>query len=137
MGHPSFCYGKIYLERGGRMARPRKRRRVCRLPNIKAYGPLDGHIHDEPIILSVEEYEVIRLIDLEGLEQEQCAERMEVARSTIQRMYQEAKRKVADSLVNGKTLKIEGGNYMVCERDNEQCIPCNRGGYRHRHGSRG
>lgn len=120
------------------MARPRKRRRVCRLPSIKIFGPLDGNFNsDNFIILSVEEYETIRLIDLEGLEQEQCAERMEVARSTIQRMYQEAKRKVADSLVNGKTLKIEGGNYMVCERDNEQCIPCNRGGYRHRHGSRG
>lgn len=116
------------------MARPRKRRRVCRLPNIKAYGPLDGHIHDEPIILSVEEYEVIRLIDLEGLEQEQCAERMDVARSTVQRMYTKAKRKIADSLVNGKILRIEGGDYILCEGDENLCIPCNRGPHRHRGG---
>ncbi len=117
------------------MARPRKRRRVCKLPNIKVYGPLDGDIHDEPIILSVEEYEVIRLIDLEGLEQEECAEMMGVARSTIQRMYTEAKRKVADSLVNGKILKIEGGNYVLCEKAGNQFIPCNtcnRGRHRHR-----
>ena len=132
-----FYYDKIYLERGGSMARPRKRRRVCRLPNIKVYGPLDGDIHDEPIILSVEEYEVIRLIDLEGLEQEQCAERMDVARSTVQRMYTEAKQKVADSLVNGKILRIEGGDYILCEGDEDPCIPCNRGPHRHRRGKMG
>ncbi len=61
------------------------------------------------VILSVEEYETIRLIDLEGLEQKECAERMGVARSTVQRMYSHAKTKVADSLANGKVLKIEGG----------------------------
>ncbi|QQY79855.1 putative DNA-binding protein (UPF0251 family) [Keratinibaculum paraultunense] len=119
------------------MARPRKRRIVCKLPNIKVYGPLDGNIHDEPIILSVEEYEVIRLIDLEGLEQEQCAERMGVARSTVQRMYTEAKQKVADSLVNGKILRIEGGDYILCEEDNNRCISCNRGRHRHRRGKMG
>lgn len=117
------------------MARPRKRRRVCGLPNIKAFGPLNGDIdHETPIILSVEEFEVIRLIDLEGLEQEQCAERMDVARSTIQRMYTEAKRKVADSIVNGKVLRIEGGDYILCEIDREQCPSCGRGRYRHGRG---
>ena len=117
------------------MARPRKRRRVCGLPNIKAFGPLNGDIdHETPIILSVEEFEVIRLIDLEGLEQEQCAERMDVARSTIQRMYIEAKRKVADSIVNGKVLRIEGGDYILCEIDGEKCPSCGRGQNRYGRG---
>ena len=59
---------------------------------------------------------------MEGLEQEECAERMDVARSTVQRMYSEAKRKVADSIVNGKVLRIEGGDYILCELDRETCI---------------
>ena len=93
------------------MPRPRKRRRVCGMPNYRVFGPLNGVVGDEEnIILTVEEYEVIRLIDLEGLEQEECAERMDVARSTVQRMYVDAKKKVADSLVNGKILKIEKKN---------------------------
>ena len=68
--------------------------------------------------MTVEEYEVIRLIDMEGLMQEECAKRMNVARTTVQRIYAEA-RKIAESLVLGKILKIEGGNYELCE-DSEQ-----------------
>lgn len=115
------------------MPRPRKRRRVCGLPEIKTFGPLCGGINKQEdfIILTVEEFEVIRLIDLEGLEQEECAQRMNVARSTVQRMYIEAKRKVADSLVNGKMLKIEGGDYILCEKNSIQCSPCFRGRRRH------
>lgn len=109
--------------------RPRKRRRVCAMPNHKVFGPLKGPINGE-IILSVEEYEVIRLIDFEGLEQQECAERMEVARSTVQRMYSEAKKKVADSLVNGKVLRIEGGDYLLCSLDNNPCPNCNRHRYK-------
>lgn len=115
------------------MVRPKKRRRVCSVPDYETFGPLNG-IDDnkETILLTVEEYEVIRLIDLEGLEQGQCAERMNVARSTVQRMYVDARKKVADSLVNGKILKIEGGDYVVCNINCEKCSPCFRG--RHRHG---
>lgn len=116
------------------MARPRKRRRVCGLPNHKVFGPVNSNYGGESIILSVEEYEVIRLIDLEGLEQTECAERMDVARSTVQRMYSEAKRKVADSIVNGRILRIEGGDYILCELERDKCISCNRGGRRHRRG---
>jgi len=114
------------------MPRPRKRRRVCSLPRCEVFGPLNGTINDEIVIISVDEYEVIRLIDLEGLEQEQCAERMGVARSTIQRIYTEARRKLAESIVNGKVLKIEGGDYELCKMNESSCCPCNRG--RHRHG---
>ncbi len=116
------------------MARPRKRRRVCRMPNYRIFGPANANPHSEAIILSVEEYEVIRFIDLEGLEQTECAERMDVARSTVQRMYSEAKRKIADSIVNGKMLRIEGGDYILCEMDGNQCIPCKNAGHGHRRG---
>ena len=67
----------------GIMPRPRKWRRVCRLPQNTLFGPLAG-IDDGTIVMTVEEYETIRLIDLEGLNQEACAERMHVARTTAQ-----------------------------------------------------
>lgn len=120
------------------MPRPKKWRRVCRLPDFQSYGPIDGLSEMEDIIImTVEEYEVIRLIDFEGLDQEQSAERMGVARSTVQRIYNDARKKIAQSLVNGKTLKIKGGNYMLCNNgkfDRDICSKCITG--RHRHGNR-
>lgn len=106
------------------MARPKKRRKIYYVPNIKLFGPLDNEPSDkECIILSFEELESLRLMDLEGLDQVECAERMMVARSTFQRIYTEAKRKVADSLVNGRILRIEGGNYIIneCTAKCEKC----------------
>jgi len=110
------------------MSRPRKRRRVCGLPNTKSFGPLSKTElqRNEIINITVEEHEIVRLIDLEGLDQTECAERMGVARSTIQRSYIEVKRKIADCIVNGKTLVIEGGDYILCEK-NIECEPCYRG----------
>ncbi|MBU3160728.1 DUF134 domain-containing protein [Clostridium frigoris] len=117
------------------MARPKKWRRVCMLPEIVKFGPIDlVETLNESIIMTVEEYETIRLIDLEGLNQEQSANVMGVARSTLQRTYDDARRKLADSLVNGKLLKIEGGNYKLCSEleDEENCDNCIC--HRHRHG---
>ncbi|SHK16650.1 DUF134 domain-containing protein [Tepidibacter formicigenes] len=95
------------------MPRPKKWRKVGFIPEIRFYGPLDCDIENSIIIMSVEELESIRLMDLEGLDQNECAQRMMVARSTFQRIYSEAKRKIADSIINGKKLKIEGGNYTL------------------------
>jgi predicted DNA-binding protein (UPF0251 family) len=119
------------------MARPRKMRRICTLPKVDKFGPLDiSKQVSESIIMTVEEYETIRLIDLEELNQEQCADTMEVARSTVQRIYDDARKKIADSLINGKVLKIEGGDYKVCtDFDNKKnCDDCICGGHNYRHG---
>ncbi len=109
------------------MARPRKRRRVCSLPENNKFGPFGINHRLEQVIMTVDEYETIRLIDLEGLNQEECAEKMEVARTTVQSIYTEARKKIAEVLVNGKTLLIEGGDYLiyndaqnVCGRGNRQ-----------------
>lgn len=96
------------------MPRPVKRRLVCGLPEHDLYGPVNNASLDNLIIMSIEEFETIRLIDHEGLDQEQCAQRMEVARTTVQRIFSDARKKIAASLVEGKTLRIEGGNYSVC-----------------------
>ena len=102
------------------MPRPRKWRRVCRLPQNTLFGPLAG-IGDGTIVMTVEEYETIRLIDLEGLNQEACAERMHVARTTAQAMYRNARHKIADCLVNSRRLIIEGGDYLVCNAREMTC----------------
>lgn len=100
------------------MARPIKRRHVCLLPEVNKFGPINIETDKEDVVvMSVEEYETIRLIDLERLTQEESAASMGVARSTIQRIYDEARKKLADALINGKTLKIRGGDYKLCEKD--------------------
>jgi len=108
------------------MPRPRKWRKVCCLPESNLYGPLNGSdIENEIIIMTVEEYEAIRLIDLEGLTQEECAEKMQVARATVQNIYKYARSKLAESLVNGNLLKIEGGDYKLYN-ESERMNGCGR-----------
>ncbi|MBC3797878.1 DUF134 domain-containing protein [Acetobacterium tundrae] len=108
------------------MPRPIKWRKVCCLPESNLFGPLNAPNFEENIIsMTVEEYETIRLIDLEGMLQEECAESMNVARTTVQRIYNDARKKLADALVNGNVLKIEGGNYKLCE-DDQQMYGCCR-----------
>ncbi|HHV64949.1 MAG TPA: DUF134 domain-containing protein [Peptococcaceae bacterium] len=114
------------------MPRPIKRKLVCGPPVYNLYAPVTNTNSQDLVVMSIEEFEAIRLIDYEGLDQEHCAERMEVARSTVQRLYNEARRKIAESLVQGKALKIEGGCYSVCSGDFEvkKCGHC----WRHQHG---
>lgn len=103
------------------MARPPKHRRVCCEPLRRRFGPLQTGSRNSEITMTVEEYETIRLIDLEGCTQEECAVRMEVARSTVQGIYGSARKILADLLVNGKMLIIEGGNYALCQHFDEAC----------------
>lgn len=98
------------------MARPMKWRKVCSLPETSRFGPLDATIDSANFVtMTVDEYETIRLIDLEGFTQEECSQQMNVARTTVQGIYIEARRKLAQSLVNGKILLIEGGEYRLCD----------------------
>lgn len=108
------------------MPRPRKWRKVCCLPDVNKFGPLDGPVGKEHfVIMSIDEYETIRLIDLEGLTQEECANQMHVARTTVQGIYQEARKKIAESLVRGRVLRIEGGDYKLCNgKDDSYGLRC-------------
>lgn len=106
-----------------------KRRRVCRLPDSNRYGPLNSKLADDAYInMTVDEYETIRLIDLEGYNQQECADQMNIARTTVQGIYVEARKKLAESLVNGRALLIEGGEYRICEGLGRGC---GRGCQRH------
>ena len=103
------------------MPRPRKYRKVCHFPGNLSFLPESGADGKEPVVLTVDEYESLRLIDREGLSQELCGERMRIARTTVQLIYTSARRKVADALVEGRPLKIEGGDFRLCDGDAADC----------------
>jgi predicted DNA-binding protein (UPF0251 family) len=104
------------------MPRPRKWRKVCCLPESNLFGSLNAsNLDSEIITMTVEEYETIRLIDLEGFTQEECADQMNIARTTVQRIYNDARKKLSESLVNGKVLSIEGGDYKLCDGLEKSC----------------
>ncbi len=111
------------------MSRPRIQKRICDEPRVDTVTPSSkSGASKETVTMSVEEYEAMRLIDYEGLNQEQSALIMGVARSTVQRLYNEARKKIADSIINVKVLKIGGGDYAICvkKRDQKICSECNR-----------
>lgn len=111
------------------MPRPRKQKRICELPKVDTFGPAQNTVNEaNEILMSIEEYETIRLVDYESLNQEQCAVVMCVARSTVQRLYTDARKKLADCIINGKTLKISGGDYTLCNQSTDQkiCGTCNK-----------
>jgi len=97
------------------MPRPRKRKRLGQKPSYNEFGP-KGVPNSELITLSLEEYETIKLIDQKDLTQEECAKKMNVARTTVQRIYSNARKKVAEAIINGKTLIIEDVDYSVNQK---------------------
>ncbi|MCC8111176.1 MAG: DUF134 domain-containing protein [Ruminococcus sp.] len=103
------------------MLRPTKYRSICRFSQTLEFAPVAGGVEKAPIVLTVDEYETVRLIDKEGLSQMQCAQCMQVARTTIQKIYDSARKKLADTLVDGCSLKIEGGAYQLCNGKNKFC----------------
>ena len=95
------------------MPRPPRCRRICDVPQVDKFCPNGGE-DVEPILLTLDEYEVIRLVDLEQQTHERCAAQMDISRSTVQEIYESARRKIAACLVHGKPLHITGGNYRIC-----------------------
>lgn len=102
------------------MARPRRCRKICIEPAYDSFTP-EGITTGEKINMTVDEYEVIRLVDLEKCTHEQCAERMGISRTTVTEIYESARYKLADSVVNGKKLYISGGDYQLCDGKNIFC----------------
>lgn len=99
---------------GNRMPRPTKCRRVACMPGVNYYKPAGIPLRflDE-VCLPIEELESIRLKDLEDLDQEQCAQRMNISRSTFQRVLGSARKKITEALLTGKAIRIEGGNFEM------------------------
>lgn len=98
------------------MARPSKCRKICSEPVYDSFRP-EGFPSDGTICLTLDEFEAIRLIDLEHFTHEKCAKQMEISRTTVTEIYESARYKIADSLIHGKTLLISGGHYRLCQGD--------------------
>ena len=107
------------------MPRPKCCRQIGAMPQRTCFQP-EGTVSlpcDE-VLLTLDEYEAIRLADLDGLYQEQAASQMNVSRQTFGRIIEAARRKVADLLVNGKTLRIEGGSVSMKAENPVRCPRC-------------
>ena len=102
------------------MPRPQKQRCICSLPRAGGFTP-QGCEASGSVNLTYDEYEAIRLLDHVQMTQEQCAERMGISRPTVTRIYDEARRKVADMLVNSRNLTISGGDVYVCPAMRPEC----------------
>lgn len=106
------------------MPRPPKCRRVEYKPQVTYFKPAGIPKYKlQELVMNVEEFEAIRLKDKEGLEQEECAERMHVSRPTFQRILMIAREKIADAIVEGKAIRIEGGNYRLAT-ETVKCGDC-------------
>ena len=86
--------------------RPKKKRRVSSIPKIFQFSPRGRPGRPDEIELSLDEYEALRLTDYEGLDQAEAAEIMQISRATCGRIIREARKKLADGLINGKIIKI-------------------------------
>ncbi|MCR5088665.1 MAG: DUF134 domain-containing protein [Oscillospiraceae bacterium] len=94
------------------MARKQRCRWISGYPDHWEFSPEEA-AGAEIVVMSLDEFETIRLLDREGLTQEQCAECMGVARTTVTAIYDSARRKIAEALTDGKRLQIRGGNYRL------------------------
>lgn len=108
------------------MPRPKCCRNVGEMPEKTCFRPegVTSSSCPEEVFLNLDEYESLRLADFEGLYQEQAASRMNVSRQTFGRIVEAARRKVADVLVNGKILRIEGGSVSIKSGETTRCPRC-------------
>jgi len=96
------------------MVRPQKHRRVAFNPEISYFKPRGIPMFDlEEVRLTVDQREAIRLSDLLGMSHEDAGRRMGVSRATFGRIVQRARMAIADALINGKAINVEGGNYKL------------------------
>ncbi len=109
-GTPPFGRGM-----GQRRGRHRSLRRVAALPPVKSFIPDDAEFagRDDPVILTVEEYEALRLVDFVGLQQEAASVHMGISRRALWQDLQSARFKIAQALSSGRTIVIEGGDFSL------------------------
>lgn len=99
------------------MPRPRMLRFIRGMPRVNYFKPAGIPLRAlGEIVLTVDEFEAVRLRDLEGLTQTEAAKRMRISQPTFQRIYDSARKKIAQALVEGKALRIEGGTYRLIGR---------------------
>ncbi|HKK20345.1 MAG TPA: DUF134 domain-containing protein [candidate division Zixibacteria bacterium] len=107
------------------MARPKCARFVRDFPNSTFFKPRGVPLCSlQEVVLTFDEFEALRLADLEGLYQEEAAAKMKVSRATFGRILTSAHGKVADGLINGRAIRIDGGNVKMVQRRTFECAEC-------------
>jgi uncharacterized protein len=105
------------------LARPQKDRIVTCDPTISYFKPRGVPLRQmEEVRLTIDQMEALRLADLEGLSQQEAGLRMGVSRATFGRIIQQARKVVAEAIIKGKAILLEGGNYQV--RNNQRRFAC-------------
>ncbi len=109
---------------GNYMRGPYRKRRIHEPPNIKNFKP-SGIPRKmlQTVTVTVDEYEAIRLADYHGLEHLQASEKMAISRPTFTRLIEKARHKIAEAIVDGKELVVEGGNIKF-ENARHRCRDC-------------
>lgn len=106
------------------MSRPRKSRKICNPPKMKGFKPFGIRMcGNAPVILKLEEYESLKLVNYDILSHDLAAVQMNVSRPTFTRIYNKALKQIAKSFVEGKAISIEGGNYQL-EKEWFRCKKC-------------
>lgn len=103
------------------MSRPVKCRKVCYFPENQEFYPSKEFSEKSPVVLNIDEYEAVRLLDKEGMTQEECCRFMRIGRTTVQRIYDNARKKLAVSLVEGRPIQIKDGDYWLCDGKSTKC----------------
>jgi len=107
------------------MVRPKKNRRVVFNPKINYFKPRGIPVLDlDEVCLTIDEREAIRLADLLSMSHEDAGKQMGVSRATFGRIIQQARQTVADAIINGKAVRVEGGNYELV--DGKRTFVCHR-----------
>ncbi len=101
--------------------RPKKYRIVKQNPRISQFSPRGRPGRPDEVDLGIEEFEAVRLTDFMGFSQKEAAKSMHISQPTFSRILKMAHRIIADSLVSGKIIKIQGGHYVVSSR--EETVP--------------
>jgi predicted DNA-binding protein (UPF0251 family) len=99
------------------MPRPRRCRWIWALPNVSYFKPRGIPLSQlDEVILTVDEHEALRLSDVEGLDQEEAAKRMNISRQTFGRVLGSARKKISNAIINAKAIRIEGGDFITADR---------------------
>lgn len=107
------------------MARPQCPRKIESAPGTLYFKPRAIPLSQlQEVIITFDEYEAIRLADLKGLYQKQAAQKMIISRQTFGRIIESARKKIADALINGKAIKIEGGVINMAQKRLFHCNDC-------------
>jgi len=107
------------------MSRPFKCRQIGCEPGVNCFKPRGIPLTElQEVVLTVDEFEAVRLADLEGLYQQAAAQKMKISRQTFGNIIRGAHGKIADAIINGKAIKIEGGVYTRTEKRTFICEEC-------------